>query len=120
MTLESWSMGIASQVMDQFSYAWAFFIPFIPVPTSTILNLFIAIAVSAMQSYSESEHQETVQAPQVTGTRIEADMCGELQKLRNEIIELKWMLANISPNAGEPRRDVNMTRNGKLPFSGPN
>jgi voltage-gated sodium channel len=29
MTLESWSMGIARPVMEQFAYAWVFFVPFI-------------------------------------------------------------------------------------------
>lgn len=103
MTLESWSMGIARPVMEQFPYAWAFFILFILVATFTMLNLFIAIIVNAMQSYSESEHQETVQALQATRTHIEADMHGELLKLRNEIVDLKRILADFSSNAGQPR-----------------
>ena len=36
--------------------------PFILVATFTMLNLFIAIIVNAMQSYSETEHKETKQA----------------------------------------------------------
>ncbi|MBF0220379.1 MAG: ion transporter, partial [Gammaproteobacteria bacterium] len=51
MTLESWSMGIVRPVMETFPYAWVFFIPFILVATFTMLNLFVAIIVSAMQSY---------------------------------------------------------------------
>ncbi|MCG6861519.1 MAG: ion transporter [Chromatiaceae bacterium] len=94
MTLESWSMGIARPVMEHFPYAWAFFIPFILVATFTILNLFIAIIVNAMQSYSEAEHQETVQALQKTQDHIEADLHGELRALRAEIGELKRMLAD--------------------------
>jgi voltage-gated sodium channel len=93
MTLESWSMGIARPVMEHFPYAWAFFIPFILVATFTILNLFIAIIVNAMQSYSETEHRETTQALQATQAHIEADMHQEIQRLRNEIGELKTMLA---------------------------
>jgi len=93
MTLESWSMGISRPVMEQFPYAWAFFIPFILVATFTMLNLFIAIIVNAMQSYSESEQQETVQALQATRVHIESDMHAEMQRLRSEIGELKIMLA---------------------------
>jgi voltage-gated sodium channel len=93
MTLESWSMGIARPVMEQFPYAWAFFIPFILVATFTMLNLFIAIIVNAMQSYSETEHQETTQALQATRAHIEADMHEEMQRLRREVGELKSMLA---------------------------
>jgi len=92
-TLESWSMGIARPVMEQFPYAWAFFIPFILVATFTMLNLFIAIIVNAMQSYSEAEHQETVQALQTTQDHIEADLHGELRALRAEIGDLKRILA---------------------------
>ncbi|KAG1668179.1 Voltage-dependent T-type calcium channel subunit alpha-1H [Nymphon striatum] len=49
MTLESWSMGIVRPVMEQFPWAWAFFIPFIACTTFTVLNLFIGVVVSAMQ-----------------------------------------------------------------------
>jgi voltage-gated sodium channel len=93
MTLESWSMGIARPVMEQFPYAWAFFIPFILVATFTMLNLFIAIIVNAMQSYSETEHKETAQALQATQVHIETDMHEEMQRLRREVGELKSMLA---------------------------
>lgn len=93
MTLESWSMGIARPVMEHFPYAWAFFIPFILVATFTMLNLFIAIIVNAMQRHSEAEHQETVQALQATQQHIEADLHGELRALRVEIGELKRILA---------------------------
>jgi voltage-gated sodium channel len=92
MTLESWSMGIARPVMEKFPYAWAFFIPFILVATFTMLNLFIAIIVNAMQNYSKSEHQETVQALHATQAHIEADLHAELRELRTEIAELKQLL----------------------------
>ncbi len=92
MTLESWSMGIARPVMDSFPYAWAFFVPFIMVVTFTILNLFIAIIVNAMQTYSEQEHQETVAVVEHVRTHIEADLHAEIGTLRQEIRELKLLL----------------------------
>lgn len=48
MTLESWSMGIVRPVMEDYPWAWAFFVPFIMIATFTILNLFIGIIVSTM------------------------------------------------------------------------
>ncbi len=93
MTLESWSMGIARPVMEQFPYAWAFFIPFILVATFTMLNLFIAIIVNAMQSYSEAEHRDTVQALEDTRRHIEGEVCDQVAQLREEVRELKAMLA---------------------------
>jgi voltage-gated sodium channel len=92
MTLESWSMGIARPVMEEFPYAWAFFIPFILIATFTMLNLFIAIIVNAMQTYSEQEHQETVSVVEHARTHIEADLHVEVRALRDEIRELKSLL----------------------------
>ena len=93
MTLESWSMGIARPVMESFPYAWAFFVPFILVATFTMLNLFIAIIVNAMQSYSETEHQATVAAVAQVSEQLEADLHGEVQALREDIRELKALLS---------------------------
>jgi voltage-gated sodium channel len=60
MTLESWSMGIARPVIEVHPWAWAFFVPFILVATFTMLNLFIAIIVSAMQSMTEEQSRKEV------------------------------------------------------------
>lgn len=94
MTLESWSMGIVRPVMETFPYAWAFFVPFILVATFTMLNLFIAIIVNAMQSYTEAGQQETVEALQQTQEHIEADLHAEVRSLRAEIRELKQLLVS--------------------------
>lgn len=48
-------MGIARPVMEVYPWAWAFFVPFILIATFTMLNLFIAIIVSAMQSMVEEQ-----------------------------------------------------------------
>jgi len=57
MTLESWSMGIARPVMEVYPWAWAYFVPFILIATFTMLNLFIAIIVSTMQSMVEEQKE---------------------------------------------------------------
>lgn len=92
MTLESWSMGIARPVMENFPYAWAFFVPFILIATFTMLNLFIAIIVNAMQSYTENEQKETVAAVEQAREHIEADVHAEVRAMRDEIRELKTLL----------------------------
>ncbi len=92
MTLESWSMGIVRPVMETYAYAWAFFIPFILIATFTILNLFIAIIVSAMQSYTESEHSEHPLSPAPVASPSESELREELQSLRHEIHALKTLL----------------------------
>jgi voltage-gated sodium channel len=92
MTLESWSMGIVRPVMETYAYAWAFFIPFILIATFTILNLFIAIIVSAMQSYTDSEHAEHPLSPAPVASPSESELHEELQSLRHEIHALKTLL----------------------------
>ena len=58
MTLESWSMGISRPVMEVYPWAWAYFVPFILIATFTMLNLFIAIIVSTMQSMVEEQKRD--------------------------------------------------------------
>jgi voltage-gated sodium channel len=80
MTLESWSMGIVRPVMEQFPWAWAFFVPFIIIATFTILNLFIGIIVSTMQELSmqpEASADGSAKSPgeaAVVLARIEQDL----------------------------------------------
>lgn len=92
MTLESWSMGISRPVMETYPMAWAFFIPFILIATFTMLNLFIAIIVNAMQSFSEAEKQQTVLAVEQSRDHIEAELHHEVRALRAELAELRQLL----------------------------
>jgi voltage-gated sodium channel len=85
MTLESWSMGIVRPVMDVYPHAWLFFIPFIVCTTFTVLNLFIGIIVSAMQS----EHEETAAREREELHNDQTAILTELKKLREEIAELR-------------------------------
>ncbi|CAM4168350.1 ion transporter [Palleronia rufa] len=59
MTLESWSMGIVRPVMEVYSYAWVFFVPFIMVTTFAVVNLIVGLIVNSMQVAHE---EESVQA----------------------------------------------------------
>ena len=59
MTLESWSMGIVRPVMEEFPFAWAFFVPFILLTTFTALNLIVGLIVNSLQdAHSEEEVAE--------------------------------------------------------------
>ena len=91
MTLESWSMGIARPVLEVYPYAWAFFIPFILIATFTMLNLFIAVIVNAIQNEREAETETSGAAAPA-----ESDTMGALREevgaLRTEISALRALL----------------------------
>ena len=55
MTLESWSMGIVRPVMEVYPHAWAFFVPFIMVPTFAVVNLLVGLIVNSMQDAHAEE-----------------------------------------------------------------
>ena len=102
MTLESWSMGIVRPVMEVHPNAWIFFIVFILIATFTMLNLFIAIIVNAMHSFTEQENQETQEAVSAARDHIEADMHQEVAALRAEIAELKQLLQTAPERPPDP------------------
>ncbi|HHI93327.1 MAG TPA: ion transporter [Gammaproteobacteria bacterium] len=92
MTLESWSMGIVRPVMETHAYAWAFFIPFILIATFTMLNLFIAIIVDAMQSVQLSKAEQDKEAIEDVVQIEHQQLSKEIQDLKQDINELKFLL----------------------------
>jgi voltage-gated sodium channel len=88
MTLESWSMGIARPVMEVFSWAWMFFVPFVVITSFTVLNLFIALIVNSMQTVQAEEHEWAMRAEEIAHDERE-QLLTILESLRDEIRELK-------------------------------
>jgi len=78
MTLESWAMGIVRPVMEIHPGAWVFFLIFILASTFTLLNLFIAVIVNAIQSEGHAAAHDAGQSDMAT--------------LKNEIRELRAAL----------------------------
>ncbi len=95
MTLESWSMGIVRPILEEFPYAWIFFVPFIMVMTFTMLNLFIAVIVNAIQSQTESSQSEQLEKIETIALQSEACLHTDISKLRGEIAELKQILGRL-------------------------
>ncbi len=83
MTLESWSMGIVRPVMEEFPFAWIFFIVFILCTSFTVLNLFIGIIVSAMQA----EHEDEATAERDALRQDQLEILNEVRALRRELAQ---------------------------------
>ena len=91
MTLESWSMGIVRPVMDIYPLAWIVFVTFILVTSFVILNLFIAVVVSAMQREHEAEQEKDLEEAR-----------SERRQLLNEVAALKYEVRALTASLGKP------------------
>lgn len=89
MTLESWSMGIVRPVMEKHPFAWAFFVPYILVATFTMLNLFIAVIVNAMQSQALQQREEGEAAVEEHAHADRELILAEVRSLRQEVAALR-------------------------------
>ena len=98
MTLEGWSMEIARPIMEKFPYAWLFFVAFIMIATFTMLNLFIAIIVSAMQSQAEQESGRTVAAVHASTQGVaDRQVQDALSEIRQELVRLRAAVEGAKP-----------------------
>jgi voltage-gated sodium channel len=88
MTLEGWA-DIAREVMERYAGAWLFFVAFILLATFTVLNLFIALIVNAMEDPAISG------PPPSTNVVAGAVPCGsEILALRDQVAALRTELAS--------------------------
>lgn len=85
MTLEGWAMEVVRPVMAVYPLAWIFFLLFILASTFTLLNLFIAVIVNAIQQEHGDESKPVVES--------------EIAALRREIAALRKQLQTIRPQA---------------------
>lgn len=82
MTLEGWAMEVVRPVMAVYPLVWVFFFVFIMCSTFTLLNLFIAVIVNAIQ-------QENTTGAASPATH-------EIAQLRLDIAALRQELQNAS------------------------
>jgi voltage-gated sodium channel len=92
MTLESWSMGIVRPLMEKHPYAWAFFVPFILIATFTMLNLFIAIIVNAMQTQAEHESNKTIDKVETVTGELDEHIQTGIQRIEREMASLRKLI----------------------------
>lgn len=89
MTLESWSMGIVRPVMQEYPYAWLFFVPFIIFATYTVMNLFIGILVSAISALQAAKNNADASRSDADLLAVNLQILEEIKTVRSEIDGLK-------------------------------
>ncbi|MFB4263832.1 ion transporter [Nonomuraea sp. GTA35] len=104
MTGDDWG-NIAREVMSRHPTAWIFFTIFILVCTFVVLNLFLAVVVSAMDEENAEERAalEDTSAHIMEDTRAHTQqILDELSELRKEVAELRALreTAPQAPSAG--------------------
>lgn len=87
MTVEGWP-DIAREVMASKPHAWMFFVAYLVLSTFTVLNLFIAVIVNAMQQQVETETQHVDEVGRDLAGR-DAVILAELRELRAELAALR-------------------------------
>lgn len=91
-TLSSWETIVRS-AMDEHSWSWAFFIPFIILAAFTALNLIIAVIVDAMNTLHDMPSAVTSSAePETEQETDQETVHQEVKALRAEIAELKEVI----------------------------
>lgn len=76
MTLDSWSAMVVQPIMEQYPYAWIYFISFICVTAYILLNAVTSIFVEIMQNSNESKHSKEA---------FSQDMENEMRDLQKKI-----------------------------------
>lgn len=98
MTLESWSMGISRPVMEVFSYAWAYFVPFVLISSFIMMNVVVGVVVNAISEVSEmrkkNDTAEEDSASEKEGKKeINVDdIRAEIKEVREHLEKLEAML----------------------------
>jgi voltage-gated sodium channel len=92
MTGDDWA-NIVRPATDAYPAAWVFFIGYILVSTYIVLNLFIAVAVEALEMQKEDDKREIVDEVEES-ERIVVDAVAEL---RAEVAALRADLARRAP-----------------------
>ncbi|ROO89031.1 voltage-gated sodium channel [Actinocorallia herbida] len=104
MTGDGWS-DIARPIMDVHPWAWAYFLLYILISTFVVLNLFIAITVSAMEPQVLGDLQEGLDQLERREQSTDALVLEELRRLRAEMADLRATVRG-STDGGEALREV--------------
>jgi voltage-gated sodium channel len=106
MTLESWSMGIVRPVMEVHPNAWVFFVPFIVITAFAVLNLFIGLLVTTMQSAVQEEAEAEMEKLRDLIRSENAAVAERIERFNREFAAYRVMVEEeLRKRPREPRDD---------------
>ena len=110
MTVDGWNGDILQPVMEQgHTYAWVFFLLFIILVSFSVLNLFIALIVEALNDDFRDEVQDFEEAAdEIRESQEEAQLRREeliavIKSLRAEVADIRDMVSENTQSLGELR-----------------
>lgn len=89
MTLESWSMGISRPVMEVYSFAWAYFVPFVLLSSFIVMNVVVGIVVNAISEVTADNAKEEAKENPVSNQ----ELVSEIHSLKEQLDRLEKQLA---------------------------
>lgn len=95
MTLESWSMGISRPVMEVFSYAWVYFVPFVLISSFIMMNVVVGVVVNAISEVSEMRKKDEKETEDETAEQVtinKDEIRAEINEVREHLKKLEAML----------------------------
>ena len=107
MTGEAWP-DVARDVMDRSPSAWIYFVVYILISSFMVLNLFIAVVVSAMEGQVAEEVREAEAEHAAEDLLTDQQILVELREIRAELAALSGQRSEPSgaaANAAAPRAD---------------
>lgn len=88
MTLESWSMGISRPVMEVYSWAWLYFVPFVICSAFIVMNVVVGIVVNTISETTDKiAAEDMAHAAEIKNKLKERKRKGKLTKAEESELE---------------------------------
>ena len=93
-------MGISRPVMEVFSYAWAYFVPFVLISSFVMMNVVVGVVVNAISEVSEmrkkdaesEESSDAAEKTDVPATINPDEIRAEIKEVREHLEKLESLL----------------------------
>lgn len=101
MTLDAWSDGLMRPMLEKHPYAWLFFIPFVLVSAFIVLNLFIGVVVSALETERDAERVRK-QEDSATLSAAIGNAAADLARVAESLDSLRARVAAVEARRQDP------------------